>query len=85
MYILYFIDILSHGLKSHLGTYRIKVQEKSPVFFPVVSNSWCLSMQREESRAVRMCKSSSRCQAGCCQTKTRGTETDCLPYPFDFF
>ena len=33
MYILYFIDILSHGLKSHLGTYRIKVQEKSPVFF----------------------------------------------------
>ena len=32
MYILYFIDILSHGLKSHLGTYRIKVQEKSPIF-----------------------------------------------------
>ena len=33
MYILFFIDILSHGLKSHLGTYRIKVQEKSSVFF----------------------------------------------------
>ena len=36
MYILYFINILSHGLKSHLGTYRIKVQEKSPVFFYVL-------------------------------------------------
>ena len=33
MCILYFIDILSHALKSHLGTYRIKIQEKSPVFF----------------------------------------------------
>ena len=36
MYILFLIDILSHGLKSHLGTYRIKVQEKSPVFFYVL-------------------------------------------------
>ena len=54
-------------------------------YFFVVSNSRRLPVQREESRAVRMCKSSSRCQAGCCKTKTRGTETDCLSCPFEFF
>ena len=36
MCILYFIDILSQALKSHLGTYRIKIQEKSPVFFYIL-------------------------------------------------
>ena len=36
MYILYFIDILLHGLKSRLDTYRIKVQEKSPIFFYIL-------------------------------------------------